>query len=113
MSVKIILFIVAAAAAGFYFVSRSGDISGEAARDLVAKGATLVDVRTTDEFAAGHVPGAINIPVQELAERKVEIDRKAPVVLYCRSGMRSKRAADMLKEAGFGDVHNLGAMSRW
>lgn len=113
MSAKIVFLIVAAAAAGFFFVTRNGDISGGEARDLVANGATLVDVRTPDEFAAGHVPGAINIPVQELAARKGEIERSSPVVLYCRSGMRSKRAQSMLRDAGFVEVHNLGAMSRW
>ncbi len=113
MNVKIILLVVAAVAAGFFVLRRSGDISGAEARDLVAKGATLLDVRTTEEFAAGHIPGAINIPVQQLADRKDEIDRNAPVVVYCRSGMRSKRAAALLGEAGFQNVHDLGAMSRW
>ena len=77
-------------------------------------GARLVDVRTPSEFAAGHIPGAINIPLQQLDSRLTELQPKdTAVVLYCRSGSRSGNAARMLKNAGFAAVHNLGPMSRW
>ena len=57
----------------------------EEARRLVESGARLVDVRTPGEFAAGHLPGAINIPVQDLERRLHELGPKqAPIVVYCR-----------------------------
>ncbi len=62
------------------------------AKAKVASGATLLDVRTRDEFASGHVKGALNIPVQELGQRLSEVPRGA-VVVYCRSGGRSASAA--------------------
>ena len=98
----------------FFLLPGKGDVSGAEARRLVASGARLVDVRTEGEFAAGHVPGAVNIPVQELGRRVGELEPKdRPVVLYCRSGSRSSRAAHMLRSAGFSHVHDLGGMSRW
>ena len=95
------------------WVMRRGDMQPAEARRLVAAGALLVDVRSREEFSAGHVAGAINLPVQELDRRMSELPRDKAMVLYCRSGHRSGRATEMLKAAGYGDVHNLGAMSRW
>lgn len=114
MNTKIILVVLAAGAVAFFFVARRGDISGADARERVANGAALLDVRTPEEFAAGHLPEAINIPVRELAGRQDEIGPTTrPVVLYCRSGTRSGLAARALRKAGFSEVYNLGAMSRW
>jgi len=93
---------------------KGGDVSGSEARALVDKGALLLDVRTPGEFAGGHIEGAVNIPVQELGQRLAELgDKDRPIVVYCRSGKRSSRAAGVLKGAGHGAVHDLGAMSRW
>jgi rhodanese-related sulfurtransferase len=83
------------------------------ARKLVASGAMLLDVRTPEEFAAGHIEGATNIPVQELGARLAEVPKHQPVVVYCASGGRSARAAAMLRQAGVGQVHDLGAMHHW
>jgi phage shock protein E len=97
-----------------YFMMKAGDVSGAQARQLVRAGARLVDVRTPGEFAAGHLPGAINIPVQELEARVGELRPvDAAVVVYCRSGHRSGNAARLLKSAGFAAVRDLGPMSRW
>jgi phage shock protein E len=90
----------------------SGDVSGEQARKLVADGALLLDVRSPEEYVAGHVEGARNVPVQAIA-RAVWGDPNRPVVVYCQSGMRSRRAAGLLRERGFTSVYDLGAMSRW
>ena len=101
-------------AVGYLLMRSGGDVSVEEAQRLVREGATLVDVRTRSEFAAGHIEGAVNIPVQELDGRAGELGaREKPLVLYCRSGARSSRAASRLKEQGFTQVHDLGAMSRW
>lgn len=79
---------------------------------LVAQGATLLDVRTVPEFEAGHLEGATSIPVDELGSRIREVPTDRPVVVYCRSGARSARAAAMLREAGY-DVHDLGSIDNW
>ena len=88
--------------------------SGEEAHALVDQGAVLVDVRTKQEFAAGHLPGAINIPVQDLDVRVNELgNTHTPVVVYCRSGTRSSYAAGVLERAGYERVLDLGPMSAW
>jgi rhodanese-related sulfurtransferase len=85
-----------------------------AAHAAVKAGGTLVDVRTAAEFASGHLPGAINVPVDELPRRYAEIGNPAKaVVVYCRSGVRSAAAATELKARGFTQVINLGGMGRW
>jgi rhodanese-related sulfurtransferase len=84
------------------------------AKELVAAGAALIDVRTPGEFAAGHIDGARNIPVNEIRARAAEVGpRETPVVVYCASGSRSAAAAMMLRGAGFSKVVNLGPMSAW
>jgi rhodanese-related sulfurtransferase len=109
----IVLVVALLLFAGYLFM-KGGDTTGAQARELVQAGARLVDVRTPGEFAAGHLPGAINIPVQELDGRLAELKPKdTPVVLYCRSGRRSGSAARTLKSAGFAVVRDLGSMSRW
>ncbi len=86
----------------------------EAKRLIAEEGASLIDVRTEGEFARGHIDGAKNIPVQEIAVRaKKEIPRGKPVVVYCASGMRSAMAVGALRRAGFEKVVNLGPMSAW
>jgi len=111
---RVLIAAGAALAIGCALVARRGDVTGEEARRLVGSGARLVDVRTPEEFAERHLPGAVNLPVQDLAHRMGELGSKdQPVVLYCRSGRRSARAARVLRDAGFAAVHDLGAMSYW
>lgn len=82
-------------------------------RQLIEQGALLLDVRTRDEFQDGHVSRAVNIPVQELAQRISEVGPKTrPVVVYCRSGGRSAAAAQLLTQAGY-QVRDIGPMSAW
>jgi rhodanese-related sulfurtransferase len=74
----------------------------------------VLDVRTPEEFASGHVPSALNIPVQELRERHAELGAKtAPIVIYCRSGARSATAAGLLRNLGYSNVTDIGPMSNW
>lgn len=111
------LFFGIVAAVVFILILRASAgprISGADARQKVASGALLLDVRTPGEFASGHIKGAMNIPVQELGSRFGEVgatDR--PVVVYCASGMRSARAAAMLRAKGWAEVYNLGPQSAW
>lgn len=89
-------------------------ISGQEARALVQGGALLLDVRSPEEYAAGHVDGALNIPVDALATRLDEVGPKErPVVVYCRSGVRSRKARALLLEKGWVKVENLGGLSNW
>ena len=80
---------------------------------LKAQGATLVDVRTAAEYASGHAPGTLNIPLDELGTRLSEIPRTAPVVLGCASGTRSGMAGLLLRKHGYRQVHNIGAWSQF
>lgn len=67
----------------------------------------LLDVRTAAEFAAGHIPGAVNIPVDELRARLAEVPKGRPVVAYCQVGMRGYLATRILLQNGY-DATNLG-----
>lgn len=93
--------------------SSSHASGNEKARQMVAQGALLLDVRTPAEFAGGHVQGAVNIPVQELGQRMRELGpTKRPVVVYCRSGGRSATATAMMRSAGY-DVLDVGPMTAY
>jgi rhodanese-related sulfurtransferase len=73
----------------------------------------LIDVRTPEEFANGHIGGATNIAVDTLAQHLSEIPKDQPVVVYCQSGKRSARAAQILTEAGYSQVYDLGSIVQW
>lgn len=75
--------------------------------------AQLVDVREPDEFAAGTVPGARNIPLGSIGERMGEIDPARPVIAICRSGGRSAQATMLLSGAGYQVDNMLGGMLEW
>ena len=89
-------------------------VSGSEARALVQRGALLVDVRSPSEFASGHLPGAINAPLGQFEAHIEELTRpERPLILYCTAGVRTRRAAKMLEDAGAREVHELGSMKRW
>jgi rhodanese-related sulfurtransferase len=76
----------------------------------------LLDVRTPEEYASGHVPGARNLPIDQLPARSGELAayRDQPVVVYCERGPRGAKAAEDLTAAGFTSVRSLaGHMSAW
>lgn len=76
----------------------------------------VLDVRTPGEFAAGHLPGAINIPHTELASRVAELDgsRESDIIVYCRSGVRAATALGVLEQSGFKRLFHLkGDYTRW
>jgi len=84
------------------------------ARELIAAGAVVVDVRSPDEFAEGHLPQATNIPIQDFAQRLAEIEKLAsgdkarPIVVYCAVGPRARSAQQHLEAAGYTQVVNGG-----
>lgn len=88
------------------------NIDGAKARELVKAGALLIDVRSPGEFAGGSVPGAKNIPVDQVSNHLKELNVGKPVVMYCRSGARSGSAVGTLRAAGV-EAWNLGPMSNW
>src|SRR5688572_29894412 len=67
----------------------------------------LIDVREEDEFAAGHLPGAVNLPLSEFQFRTDEVDEDKPVVLVCRTDNRSEMAAQILTANGYDNVYHL------
>ncbi len=84
-------------------------IDPQQAKALVEQGAQLVDVRDPHEFAAGALPGAVNLPLSMVPVKAQEVlDRSRPVVLYCLSGARSAQAQMLLQRLGFEQVYNLG-----
>ncbi len=89
---------------------RAEQMVPEVALTKVAQGAMLVDVRTPEEYAEGHLPEAINIPFEQIAEAfaKQGIAKDTPVVVYCRSGRRSGIAKESLEKAGYQEVYNGG-----
>jgi len=77
----------------------------------IQAGASIIDVRSPDEFADGFYPGAKNIPVNALPNRLAEVGPKdKPVVVYCASGGRSAVAQRILRANGFTDVTNAGGL---
>ncbi|MDD7942686.1 rhodanese-like domain-containing protein [Actinomycetospora lutea] len=73
----------------------------------------LLDVRGRDEYAAGHVPGAINIPLDELPGRLGELHGDGPVAAICQSGRRSIHAAEQLNASGLDAVSVAGGTGAW
>ncbi|MFF0144564.1 rhodanese-related sulfurtransferase [Amycolatopsis sulphurea] len=85
-------------------------------RDLPKDGLVLLDVREDDEWAAGHAPAALHIPLGELPSRVGELDKlpeDQPVYVICRSGGRSARAAAWLNATGWDAVNVAGGMGAW
>ena len=93
---------------------KPGKVDGATARSLAQAGAKVVDVRTPEEFAGGHVPGAINIPYDQLPARAAEIGPPSTtVVLYCRSGRRSGIASEALQKAGYTKLYDMQVVTAW
>lgn len=80
--------------------------------EMVKNGAIILDVRSKEEFAGGHVKGSINIPVDQLKNNLSKLkDKNKPVITVCASGMRSAAAKSILKSNGFNQVYNAGGWS--
>ena len=81
---------------------------------LVAEGAILVDVRTPKEFARGSVPGAKNVPYEELLQRLDAFGtHDQSVIVFCESGRRAELAKVILVQQGWKEVHNMGSQRDW
>lgn len=91
------------------------EVGPEEARQAVEAGAVLLDVREPQEWESGHAPEAVHIPLGELTSRVDELPRERDVMVICRSGNRSARAAQWLAARGAGvEVANVaGGMAAW
>lgn len=78
-------------------------------------GHLVIDVRRADEYAEGHIPGAINIPNESIgSERPAELPDSGQILLvHCRSGVRSKQAAEKLAAMGYTNVYDFGGILSW
>ena len=86
-------------------------ISVEEAKELLQKGAILVDVRSPSEFASTHAKVAVNIPLDSLKDRIQTLADKA-IIVHCQSGGRSQMALKQIQASGRTDVYNLGGLSK-
>jgi phage shock protein E len=101
--------------------AREGKVHSVSVQELLTltmnpDSALILDVRSESEFAAGHVPNAVNIPFDQLSARlgEIETDREHGVVVYCQSGRRASMAIETLHEAGVENVgHLVGDMEGW
>ena len=74
-------------------------------------GAVLVDVREAEEFAAGHIPGAENLPLSRI--KTVALPKETPLFLYCLRGPRSLRAVGVLKRMGYTNLRSIGGINTY
>ena len=89
------------------------ELDPSAAAELIDGGAQVVDVRTAEEHAAGHIEHAVHMPLERLDAEVSELDRERPVVFYCRGGNRSEMAAQAFANSGW-DAHSVaGGLLAW
>lgn len=86
------------------------------AKSMIDKGGvTVVDVRHEDEYKAGHIPGAILVPNETIGNEPPELlsDKNAVILVYCRSGVRSRQASEKLVKLGYKKVFDIGGIKDW
>ncbi len=91
------------------------NIGAMTAKELIQDGAILLDVRTSEEFASGHLEGAVNLDYTKIAEEIAALiaDKDQPIVVYCSAAKRSAQALDTLLRLGYTKVYNLGSMANY
>lgn len=89
-------------------------ITGQQAYERLQKepDAIIIDVRRVDEYQSGHIPGAINIPLDELESAQLP-DKEETIYLYCRTGNRSGKAAKILADMGYEHIVDFGGIQSW
>ncbi len=92
-------------------------ISAEEAADMMEKesGYIILDVRTPEEFAERHIPGALNIPNETIGTEEIPAlpDKQQLILVYCRSGNRSKQASEKLAAQGYTNIVEFGGINDW
>ena len=93
------------------------NITAEEAKQIMdsQEGYIILDVREQEEYDAGHIPGAILIPYTQIEEKAREMlpDKDQLILVYCRSGRRSKIAAEALAELGYTNIKEFGGINDW
>ena len=112
MNWTIIAILVAASL--FLFLRRGGVVAPKVVAALLPQNPKIIDVRTVEEYQAGHLAQAINIPLADLGRKigRHVPDKENPILLHCASGMRSAAGRKALEQLGYGNVHNLGSFHR-
>ena len=93
------------------------NITAEEAKEIIdsEEGYIILDVRTQEEYDQGHIPGAIVISHEEITEKAEDVltDKEQLILVYCRSGRRSKIAAEALVELGYTNIKEFGGIIDW
>ncbi len=110
----VLYFLIMAGLIAFMFMRRSGQVSTKEGAEFVKRGAMIVDVRTPEEFNAGHLSQAFNMPIDEIgtAMPSQVRDKSRVILLHCKTGLRSKKATTLLAGLGYSNVFNLGSYER-
>lgn len=99
---------------GFFDFFKQPDINQGIEDYRKASGAVLLDVRTPQEYRAGHIPESKNIPLQTIDKVTSVAERKDTILyVYCQSGARSRQAAGMLQRMGYTRVNNIGGIAAY
>ena len=99
---------------GFFDYLKQADINQGVKKYLATPGAVLLDVRTSEEYRGGHIPGSKNVPLQAIDKVSSVAENKDTVLfVYCHSGARSRQAAGMLQRMGYTNVNNIGGIAAY
>lgn len=99
---------------GLFDLFKRADINKGVEEYKGTEGAVLVDVRTPGEYAEGHIPESVNVPLQTLDRIKnIAADKDKPLFVYCYSGSRSRQACSMLKGMGYSNVNDIGGIGSY
>jgi phage shock protein E len=108
----ICMFILLLTLGLFSACSKISDEELAEARDAVKNGALIVDVRTPEEFIAKHIDGAINLPIDAIMKGNIKLPKDKEIVVYCRTGSRSRVSAKVLREQGW-IVYDVATQGEW
>ena len=98
----------------FFDFLKGPDINQGVREFSTTDGAVLLDVRTSSEYAEGHIPGSKNLPLQSIDKVERMIENKAtPIFVHCLSGARSRQAAAVLQQMGYTNVKNIGGIASY
>lgn len=108
-----IVVAVAVVALGVLLLRPSGggisNVDAAGAQAAIDAGAQVIDVRTPGEFQMGHIPGAVNVPVDQLEAEAQSWDKEATYLIYCATGQRSATAVETMKALGFNNIKHFSA----
>jgi rhodanese-related sulfurtransferase len=111
--VWIVIGLVIAVVVGWNLFKPAGggivNVDAAGAQEAISRGAQIVDVRSPGEFQLGHIPGAINVPIEQFEGQATGWDRDGEYLVYCATGARSQSAIDIMSRTGFANVKHFNA----